>query len=314
VLDKRKVVEETEYARVLHVTTRNGSILGQIQRQLWDRKRVESRSRATVAVATGTHVGVVGHITPEEFAVTRTDAQAYSGDLNRFLIAVVRRTQRLSAGGNVPEEILAHHGEQLRGCLARARRIGLMRRSADAQRLWATLYDELADDQESTAEQQPIVGAMISRAEAHSVRLQTLFAALDGQPEIDVPHVEAAAALWRYCRDSLSYVFGDLTHVRTADQILAQLRQSPLGLDRAAVFGLFNNKKRKEDIDPAVGLLIERGYAFMESEPTGGAPRQVLRLDDNGESANLTKEANEWGPSDVLSPLSALSPIREPAS
>lgn len=75
------------------------------------------------------------------------------------------------------------------------------------------------------------------RAEAHVVRLAALYATLDCDDQIALPHLEATLAVWRYSADSARWIFGDS---------LAEPH-------------LFRRNKRAHEIDRAVAVLEEAG-------------------------------------------------------
>jgi Protein of unknown function (DUF3987) len=98
VADKRRLVLEPEFARLLAVAARQGSILSAVLREAWDGNVLKNRTKAFPQVATGAHISVVGHITREELLRRLTDTEAANGFANRFLFALVRRSKRLPEG------------------------------------------------------------------------------------------------------------------------------------------------------------------------------------------------------------------------
>lgn len=97
---------------------------------------------------------------------------------------------------------------------------------------------------------------------------------LDQCREIRRPHLEAALALWEYCERSAAYIFGDAIGDPTADAILAGLRQDPEGLDRAQIHQLFGRHRKANQIDRALGVLLQMGKARITREETNGRPRE----------------------------------------
>ena len=73
---------------------------------------------------------------------------------------------------------------------------------------------------------------LTARADAQLLRLSVKFAGLDDTNEIHVEHQEAAWALWQYCSQSATYVFGTTVGDAYADRVLnALLKAHPNGLD-----------------------------------------------------------------------------------
>jgi hypothetical protein len=119
---------------------------------------------------------------------------------------------------------------------------------------------------------------MTARAEAQTVRIALIYAALDGSNRIDMPHLLAALEVWRYCEESVRAIFGDVSGDETADAIIELLRTSPEGLAQTEFNNLFQRHKRSADIQLALGVLQERGLVRYEKRETDGRPRIVWFL------------------------------------
>lgn len=116
-----------------------------------------------------------------------------------------------------------------------------MRRSPDAEALWEDLYNSIDDEVDG------MVGALTARAEAQMLRLSVAYALTDGSAVIDVPHLLAARAVWKYSEETIAYAFGDSMGDEVADRMLVELRPAgDGGLDGSslsAVFGRHVNAK-----------------------------------------------------------------------
>jgi hypothetical protein len=97
--DKRLLVIEPEYARVLSVVERQGNTLSAIIRQAWDTGDLDVTTRRDPLRARGAHVSILGHVTIEELRRRLLDTEAANGFANRFLMACVRRTKLLPVRG-----------------------------------------------------------------------------------------------------------------------------------------------------------------------------------------------------------------------
>jgi len=278
--DKRLCVDEPEFARLLKVVGRDGSILGQIVRHAWDGRRLEARSRARTVVASDFHVSALCQVTAEELRARLTDTETYGGTANRFLFAAVRRGELHPTGGNVPQHILDEYGCLLREHIDTSTRLRAARgdahrpftRSPAAEAAWARLYGRLADD-----EPDGLLGSIIARDAAQCLRLSLLYAVLDGAADIDVQHVRAAEALWDYSRASAAYVFGDSLGDQVADRLLAALRAAgESGLDRTAQSAAFGRHVPAARLDVAGERLVALGLAVRRTEDTAGRRRLLL--------------------------------------
>src|SRR5262249_42382366 len=101
VRDKRLLVFEPEFSRVLNVAGREGCTLSQTVRQAWDTGNLSVVTRKDPLKAKGAHVSVIGHVTLEELRSRLTDTEAANGFANRFLFGLVRRPHLLPSGGNL---------------------------------------------------------------------------------------------------------------------------------------------------------------------------------------------------------------------
>lgn len=277
--DKRLVVDEPEFARLLKVAGRDGSILGSIIRHAWDGRPLEARARSRKAVATGAHVAAICQITAEELRARLTDTETYGGTANRFLFAATRRSGLHSNGGNVPEAVLAEYGQQLGQVVRAARRVSVMHRTEAAQQVWHDLYVQLAEDDPGG-----LLGAVIARDAPQCLRLSILYALLDGATQVDAPHVNAAGALWSYCRATAAHVFGDKLGDDTADRLIIALRDAGSGgLSRDQQLAALGRHVSAARLDVAADRLTRLGLSTVVTEQTGGRPRQVLRACEESE-------------------------------
>ena len=266
--DKRLLVESAEFAATLRMMRRDGNTLSAVVRQAWDRGDLRATSKTNPSVATGAAVAVSGHITVAELRRELCETDAASGFANRFLLTCVKRSKVLPDGGE-PVDTAALAAEAGRR-LAEAREVDRMRRDAAASALWHRVYPALS------AERPGLLGAVTGRAEAQVLRLSMIYALLDGTGTVGEAHLRAALELWRYCRESVSHIFGAALGDHVADTILAALRANPEGLGREAIHGLFSRHETAARIKVAVAELVRSGHAALREVPTGGRPREVL--------------------------------------
>ena len=117
---------------------------------------------------------------------------------------------------------------------------------------------------------------MTARAEAQMLRLSLVYALLDGSKVMEVPHLLAAWALWRYAEASARHIFGDAIGDEVADRLLRALRTAfPAGLDGTQQRDLFAKHQGGKRLDEARQLLERRGQARTVMEETGGRPKTV---------------------------------------
>jgi hypothetical protein len=184
-LDKRLQIIESEFARALQMTQRQGNILSMILRDAWDtgtlRSLVSGRQKSPV-YTTGAHVSILAHITLEELRRTFTDTEAGNGFGNRFLWFCVRRAKLLPEGGRYPENELEPLQERTRATIQEAKTITALSRDDAARQRWAEIYED------PSAAEPGLLGALTARSEAQVLRLSCLYALLDQSSMVKVQY------------------------------------------------------------------------------------------------------------------------------
>ena len=98
-----------------------------------------------------------------------------------------------------------------------------------------------------------------------------IFALLDRSREIAEPHVLAALAVWRYCADSASLLFGELTTDARANAVLEALGQNSGGLSRTQIHrDVFSSNVPAQTLTRLLTSLVEAGVIRCETIDTGG--------------------------------------------
>src|SRR5207244_9738501 len=92
-------------------------------------------------------------------------------------------------------------GVTVRRAIKRARHVGVLQRTPQAEARWSEIYCSLDDDIDG------VIGSLTARAEAQMLRLSVCYALLDGADQIDVWHVDAARAVWEHCERSIITIF-----------------------------------------------------------------------------------------------------------
>ena len=266
--DKRLLVFEPEFSRVLKVCGRDSSTLSAILRDVWDRGDLRVMTRNNPLKATGAHVSLLAHVTVEELRRSLAEVEAANGYGNRHLFIASRRSKRLPAGGNLDQSVLHALGREVAAALDHARRVGILRRTPSAEALWEDIYNAIDDEVDG------MVGALTARAEAQMLRLSVAYALMEGSRVIDVPHLLAARAVWAYSEATVAYVYGDAMGDEVADRMLAELRRAgDGGIDGTGLSSLFGRHVSAKRLELARKRLIERGLAYTTTEQTGGRPR-----------------------------------------
>jgi hypothetical protein len=289
VLDKRLLVVESEYANVLKVMTREGNTLSPVIRSAWESGNLRILTKNSPAQATDAHISMIGHITREELRRLLTETESANGFGNRNLYFAVRRSKYLPEGGEVPP--VADLVERLQEAVEFAKHAGELRRSKEAQELWASVYPKLSEGKPG------LLGAITARAEAQVLRLSETYALLDCSSVVRVEHLKAALACGRYSEDSAKWIFETGTGNKNADKILAALTvAAEKGLTKLEITcNVFNRHATRFEIDEALRLLFSLKLADRIDESTGGRPAERWFYKAGGAkyAKNLTPETKK---------------------
>ena len=112
-------------------------------------------------------------------------------------------------------------------------------------------------------------------------RLAMVYATLDAKTTIELPHMEAALALWAYCRQSLAFALGTDPLSADALRILNAIRSEPTcRLSRLDVRrGILQGHRDAAAIDLALTELTNARLVWLDMVvDTGGRNRQDIVL------------------------------------
>ena len=284
--EKRLLVQESEFAGALRVMRREGNTLSRVVRDAWDKPVLEFMTKNSRLRAKGALISIVGHITTDELKRELTATDMANGFANRFLFMCAKRSKVLPMGGTRSPEMIAAAGKVkslvetrrnqqiflFNGDADSASVNGELTWSADARDLWCEIYAELS------AGKQGMFGSVTARAEAQVVRLSLIYAVLDNASAIEVVHLRAGLAVWRYSEASAEYIYGEAIGDSTADTVLQALRAAGAeGMARTQINKLFGGHKGAQDLARVLNFLLERKLARVETRATAGRSEEVWR-------------------------------------
>ncbi len=303
--DKRLLVIEPEFSKVLRVCKRETNILSPTIRAAWDSGHLRILAKNSPTKATGAHISIVSHITREELQRTLPEIEGFSGFANRFLWVAVRRSKLLPDGGRDLD--LSTLALRLKDVADRAQNIGRMCRDSAAATLWRKIYADLASDQNTG-----LLGAVLSRAEAQVLRLSMIYALLDDSDTIKPEHLLAALAIWRYCEASAKLIFGDTSGDPLFARLVTLINENP-GITRAQMHRRISSNLKATDLVAALAKIRDAGLARAERIETGGKPAEhwfPARTPEVGAISAISPEPSPR--SEALIALNAPTSQREP--
>lgn len=282
VVDKRLMLTETEFARVLAQGRRDGNTVSAVIRQAWDGfGDLSVLTRHDPLRAARTHVVVVAHITPQEAKAKTSDVDAANGFLNRFLWVWSQRTKLIA----LPPERDAtweSGAREVATQLAKACDVarGEVSFHPEAKGLWASIYEQLDAEQADG-----VAGLLVARAAPHICRVALCYALAERCPAIHTRHVEAAAAVWAYSRATIDYIWADdLILSRDAERLFKAIAdRKDAGLSASHQSALFGRHKTADEMDQLRAELLAKGFIVAAREKTKGR-------------AKVTAWATQWAP------------------
>ena len=263
--DRRLLLLAEEFASVLHLLSRRSGQLSAMLRCAWDGGDLNAHDGHRTVRAIAPHISLVGHITQSELVQHLGRDQSHNGFANRCLWTSVYRSQSLPEGGSLPPHqstVLVRELERTMHWINNQPQL-IFRRSEDARALWNDCYPTLAESRLD------LFGAATSRAEAQVLRLSALYAALDTSPLVETCHLQAALAVWNYCRASARLLFHSASLDPTARRINLAVNAHPEGLSKTQIRALFHGHITVERIDRALEQLATLGLISSQTSAAG---------------------------------------------
>ena len=270
VKDKRMMLITEEFSGALRVMERPGNTLSSVLRDAWGTAKLQTLTKNSPLKATDSHISIIGHVTDEELRSVLSRIEMANGFANRFLFAKVRRSKLLPHGGNLEQAAIDELGRKVGARLGQARAIGRITMTDGAAEAWERNYPALS------AERSGLLGAVLGRAEAQVIRLAVIYALLENQTVIDLPQLAAALAVWGFCEDSATQIWGDMMGDDITDTIMAALQAAgTTGMTRTEIGSLFSRHVPSARITRSLETLERAGK--IERMPSGGHGEQRWR-------------------------------------
>ena len=265
ILDKRLLITCPELVSAFRAGNRENSTLAQTLREAWDGKALRTMAKNCARTATDPHLSIIGHATRHELLKTVREADVFGGSMNRFLWVLSQRARLLPFGGDLDD--LGTVPQRIDDVITFARTVGRMWRSAEADRLWASVYGEL-----TTATGSDLVAAVLSRGEAQTLRLSMLLALAAGREVIEAEDLAAALDLWRYSAASARAIF-ERVQDPLFNRITDMIREQP-GITRTGIYRRIGKSHGAAAIVDALSRVRTAGLARSEKSRTNGRPAE----------------------------------------
>lgn len=257
--DPRVLLFEDEFVRTLKTVNNEGSIYSAIMRNAYDGSKLEARSRSgkdQVVPEGQYHLSVIGCTTCEELSATLTNTERFSGFGNRFMMVWARRSKSVAlTKERVDQEALERIVRTLRSAVANVNGFGAVDFASEEDgKFWQDMYDDITEDVDSTSGQ---LSAMIARGDVNTLRAALIYALADGCTAINRKHLEAAGAVWQYCRETATHIFDQRPVIATTNS--AQYDRA-----KAKVYNFICDKpgNAKSVIKDGAVSRSSRGYVY----------------------------------------------------
>jgi hypothetical protein len=274
--DKRFLAVQTEFSQPLKLFAQPRNILSNVIRDAWDGKHVlRQMVKNSPLRATGAHISIIGHTTPEDLHAYLSTLDVANGTGNRFLMIACDRVRSIANPPRLAEAVQKRLVRQVQTILTHAKGIKCIRRTPRASELWENLYPDLSEGRPG------LIGTLLARGPANVTRLSTLFTLLNRTCDVDLPDLTAAAAWWDYHVQSVEIIFAGRTGNDAADRIKAEMLPGE-SLTRSEIREkIFSNHIGSGSLYDALELLRELGLVQLSVRTgTGGrAAVVVTRLD-----------------------------------
>lgn len=273
--DKRLLLLESEFARILRVMEREGNTLSAIIRCAWDTGDLHILTTGRQhpnASATEAHISIIGHVTREELLRHLSTTEMANGFGNRFLWLYVRRSKVLPFGGGLKTEDLNLVIEKLRKAVDFGKKAGEITWAEETRPLWEAVYPKLSEGKSG------LIGALTARAEAYVTRLACIYALLEHSTEIKPEHLRAALAVWEYAEASVKFIFGNSLGGPLVSELRDALSQRPM--TKTEINDYFKGHKSSRQINEALQTLQKTGKAKNQDIKTRGRKKEVWSLDN----------------------------------
>ncbi|MFI9651123.1 DUF3987 domain-containing protein [Guyparkeria halopsychrophila] len=295
--DKRLLIIEAEFAKLLAQGKREGNTLSPIIRDLFDGGSIQPATKSASIWATEPHVCVHGAITPFELRARMDATAAHNGLMNRFLIIFAERTRLVAFPEPTPDEVVQRLAVRTRdvikfarGDYPRTKYAAPITLSDEAREMYREAYPDLRRRDGST----PIITSVLERRAPITMRLAGLFAMTDQTAVIGVDHMRAALAWSRFHRESVGFIFGSDMTQRIQSEKRREHKQKILDgiaverwITRTEIQRrLFANRIKASDLTAALEDLLADGQIEQRERPKDNGISTVKEYSRPAKDAN----------------------------
>lgn len=304
--DKRLLVVEAEFAKLLEQGKREGNTLSPIIRDLFDGGSITPATKGGYIWATEPHVVIHGAITPHELRARMDATSAYNGLMNRFLIIFAERTCLVAFPERTSDEVVQRLAVKVRdvikfarGDYPRTKYAAPVTLSDEAREMFANAYPDLRRRDGST----PIITSLLERRAPITMRLAGLFAVTDQTTVVRDEHMRAALAWARFHRESVAFVFGHDMSQRIESEKRREQKQKildgiPAGRWVTRTFiqrDVFGKRITAKELTAALEDLLADGLLEQREKPKQNGIGNLKEYSRPAQDAHHAQDRNAAG-------------------
>ncbi|MFD8527820.1 DUF3987 domain-containing protein [Streptosporangium canum] len=196
-----------EWAQVM-MACRSDKDLGDAVRLAWQASELVNDTRKDGRVRIQRpHVGIIGHVTPDEFKACLSPSELAGGTFNRFITLYVHKSRSLPRGGRLTISDYERMATEVRQAVEFAQGYSDLIEFSDSA--WDYWEENVYDVLPTLATDSEVMRGFCARSLGYVKRMAALFALADCRKQITIKDLKAAEALFRYCIESVRYVMGE---------------------------------------------------------------------------------------------------------
>ena len=246
------------------VCNRDHSTLSGTLRNFHDGKDQRNTTKANASKCTHPHLVMVCHVTSEELLKQVTNTDIANGFLNRFMICNVAQDKDEPNPKPVPKKRLEPVIEQIVEVIKFVEQGHSMTESKCFMDMFESIYSSLRSPKG------PLISRkLLARSAKYARMLSMVFALMEQKTEITAKHLNTALFYIRYWWKSVNYIFvsdAELTEHEEAKELAEKVYEVIFNIHKNTgkctktdITRAFSNKKSKNEINPALKILLDSG-------------------------------------------------------
>lgn len=283
-----KLISVTDFQSTL-LATRHRNQLASMMCAAWDNEgaKLFTHRQKRISISK-TNVCLLGQISLEDLRAAMPTDSRLSGLTSRILWVCLRRTvdsfeQANGKHANIDQALIANLSSQLAEAINNAP--SCISLSPKSKVLWYEINEQLLSQ-----EAPGVMGIIMGRSDSHVLRLAALYCLLDNSRNVLPCHLEAAMALWNYCKESARFIFAESKTGEMAQRVLNVLKTG--AKTQTQLHEAFSRHVTAKELAYALTELESKGLARSCRSGAQGKGRPAITW-HLGQKADLGNGAKE---------------------